>query len=326
LINALSSTASVITGSSGVDIITGSGANDILAGGANNDTLNGGAGNDVMSGGSGDDTYYVDSTADSVVEAESMSSIALSFRLALDLGSNIDKVITSISYTLGNYLENLDLAAGSGNLTGTGNALANVLTGNEGNNTLTGAAGNDTLDGGAGIDIAAYTGNRAGFTLAKSGTNFIVTDSTGAEGVDTVTNIERLVFSDTRVAVDITNGNAGTTAKILGAVFGASSLTVKEYVGIGLSLLDGGMSYPDLMLLALNARLGAGFSNASEVNLLYQNLVGVLPSTADLNYFIGTITSGQFTQVSLAVMAADLNLNATNIHLTDLAQTGIVFS
>ena len=309
-----------------IENCTGTFSGDTLIGSSVANILNGNLGADTMSGGAGDDIYYVDNTGDSVIETDNASSALNGFRAGLGLSSNIDKVIASISYTLGNYLENLDLAAGSGNITGAGNALANVLTGNEGNNTLTGGAGNDTLDGGTGIDSAAYSGNRAGFTLARSGSNLTVTDSTGVEGVDMLTNIERLVFSDSRVAVDVIDGNAGTTAKILGAVFGMRSVSTTAYVGIGLSYLDGGMSYQDLMLLALNARLGAGFSNASAVNLLYQNLVGVLPSTADLNYFVGTITSGQFTQVSLAVMAADLNLNATNIHLTDLARTGIEFS
>ena len=322
VIYALPTTASTITGSPGNDIITGSSADDILDGGPGNDTLNGGAGND---------TYYVDSTGDSVVETSSVSgSATLGFKLGLDLSGNIDKVIASISYTLGDNLENLDLAAGSGNLSGAGNALDNVLTGNEGNNTLTGGAGNDSLDGGAGIDSASYAGNRASFTLAQSGSGFTVTDATGAEGVDTVTGIERLVFADTKIALDITGGNAGTTAKILGAVFGAASVSSesysKQYVGIGLGYLDGGTSYQDLMLLALNERLGAGFSNADEVNLLYHNLVGALPSAADLDYWTGTLASGQFTQASLAVMAADHSLNTTNIDLTGLAQTGIEFA
>lgn len=185
-----------------------------------------------------------------------------------------------------------------------------------GNDTLVG--GSSDLDGGAGIDTVTYSAALAAHTVIKTSSGYAVS---GFE----LTNIERLHFSDVNLALDL-DGNAGLTAKILGAVFGAPSVTIKEYVGIGLSLLDSGMSYPDLMLLALNARLGNGFSNAEEVNLLYQNLVGVLPSTADLNYYVGTITSGQFTQTSLAVMAADLDLNATNIDLVGLGQTGIEYS
>ena len=52
---------------------------------------------------------------------------------------------------LGGNVENLILT-GSGNLDGTGNALANVLTGNGGDNVLDGGAGADTMRGGAGDD------------------------------------------------------------------------------------------------------------------------------------------------------------------------------
>jgi Ca2+-binding RTX toxin-like protein len=60
-------------------------------------------------------------------------------------------VQSSATYTLSNNVENLILT-GSSNISGTGNALDNVIVGNSGNNTLTGGSGNDTLDGGAGTD------------------------------------------------------------------------------------------------------------------------------------------------------------------------------
>lgn len=213
-----------------------------------------------------------------------------------------------------------------------GNAYAGITTGNAytgtttydfttvagaitSNDTLT--AGSSNLDGGAGIDTAVYSAARASHTVTKTAAGYTVSGFS-------LTNTERLQFMDVNLALDV-DGNAGTAAKILGAVFGAVSVSNTAYVGIGLSYLDNGMSYPDLMLLALNARLGAGFSNAAEVNLLYQNLVGSLPSAADLDYWTGTLTSGQFTQASLAVMAADLDLNTTNINLVGLAQVGIEY-
>lgn len=49
------------------------------------------------------------------------------------------------------------------------------------------------------------------------------------------------------------DGNAGTVAKIIGAVFGKQAIENKVYVGIGLSFLDGNWSYDNLAALALDA-------------------------------------------------------------------------
>lgn len=194
---------------------------------------------------------------------------------------------------------------------------------------LQGNAGNDTIDGGGGIDTLTYPGNRADFSLARSGATLIVTDNAGNQGSDSVSNVERLVFADTKLALDVDGGNAGIAAKILGSVFGASAVTgesySKQYVGIGLGYLDNGTSYQNLMQLALDVKLGAGFSTADEVRLFYQNLAGITPSADDLAYYVNLVDAGQYTQASLGVMAADLDLNASNIGLVGLAHTGIEF-
>lgn len=221
--------------------------------------------------------------------------------------------------------DNLAIAYGCVIENAIGGSGSDTLVGNGANNDLTGGAGNDALDGGAGIDTALYSGPNTDYRIAPTGSGFTIQDTTGTTGIDSIVNVERLQFSNAKWALDL-DGNAGTCARILGAVFGASFVSNRQYVGIGLGYLDGGTSYPELILLALNARLGAGFSNADEVNLLYQHLVGDLPSAADLNYWVGTITSGQYSQASLATMAADFDLNETNINLVGLAQTGIEYS
>jgi len=199
-----------------------------------------------------------------------------------------------------------------------------TLMGTSGNDTFNGGAGNDTIDGGAGIDTAVYAGARTKYTVIGTADRSTVVDKTSAEGTDTLTSIERLKFSDFSVALDAA-GYAGTTAKILGAVFGKASVANKEYAGIGLQLLDGGMDYAALMQLALNAALGAGASNAAVVNLLYTNVVGTPPPAAELVFYQGMLDSGAHSQASLGMLAADTVLNTVNVNLVGLAVSGLEY-
>ena len=99
-------------------------------------TLDGGVGADTMQGGLGNDTYIIDNAGDVVTEAA---------------GAGTDTVQSSLNHILGANFERLVLT-GIGNLTGTGNGLANTLTGNSGANALDGGGGGDTMAGGLGND------------------------------------------------------------------------------------------------------------------------------------------------------------------------------
>ncbi len=121
------------------------------------------------------------------------------------------------------------------------------------------------------------------------------------------------------------SGNAGTVAKILGAVFGPAEVANDVYAGIGLHYMDGGMTYESLMQLALDARLGAGASHPAVVDLLYTNVVGVPPADADRAYFVDLLDSRAFTVPGLGVYAADYFMNMDNINLVGLAEQGLEY-
>jgi Ca2+-binding RTX toxin-like protein len=312
-----------LVGGTGDDALFGGAGNDSISGGTGNDVLDGGSGDDTMVGGTGDDTYIVDSAGDVVVETDATATVA-GVQIA-DIGGGIDKVVASISYTLGNFVENLQLTGGSAALSGSGNSLANEITGNGGDNILRGMGGDDKIDGGGGIDIAVYAGTRGQYTVTKGTTGFAVNGTQTQEGTDTLTNVERLQFSDGHLALDL-SGNAGEVAKILGAVFGVGSLTNQHYVGIGLHYTDTGMSYADLMQLAINAALGANANNhAALVTLLYTNVIGVAPDAATLAYFKGLLDDGTYTASSLGILAADISYNTDHINLAGLAATGLAY-
>lgn len=133
--------------------LTGNTANNTLSGGAGQDTLDGGAGNDTLIGGAGDDRYLVNTSADVITE---------------NANEGLDIVSASATYTLSANVENLTLT-GTGAISGTGNALANLIIGNAGANTLTGADGNDTLDGGSGNDTMAGGAGNDTYVVDASG-------------------------------------------------------------------------------------------------------------------------------------------------------------
>jgi trimeric autotransporter adhesin len=118
----------------------GSNQANTLYGNAGNNLLNGAGGADTMIGGAGNDTYFVDNGGDVVFE---------------NPGEGTDAVFATISYGLSANVEALVLQGG-GNLSGTGNPLANSLFGNTGDNTLDGGAGADVLTGNAGNDTFVF--------------------------------------------------------------------------------------------------------------------------------------------------------------------------
>lgn len=83
--------------------------------------------------------------------------------------------------------------SGDGNDRINGNALGNVLFSQSGDDTLLGGLGNDTLDGGDGLDWAVFQGLSTAYVISSLNGR---TSVTGADGVDWLTGIEYLSFSD----------------------------------------------------------------------------------------------------------------------------------
>ena len=210
------------TGNALDNVLTGNTAANVLAGGDGNDTLNGGTGIDTLTGGAGNDIYVVDVAGDVVTELAD---------------EGVDAVQSVIAYTLGANIENLTLT-GSSAISGTGNALDNMITGNTGINTLTGGDGNDTLNGGTGADVLiGGTGNDVYVVDNASDT---VTENAD-EGIDLVQSSVTWTLSATVENLTLT-GSSGLSAtgnaldNILIGNSGANALTG----GAGNDRLDGG--------------------------------------------------------------------------------------
>lgn len=79
----------------------------------------------------------------------------------------------------------------------TGSYKDDILTGTQFNDTLQGNGGNDMIDGGAGTDTVIFNGNRGGYAFSTLADGALAV--TGADGTDTLRNVEWLQFADMRV-------------------------------------------------------------------------------------------------------------------------------
>ena len=157
--------------------------------------------------------------------------------------------------------------------------MADPFIGTTGSNTLTGGAGNDTLDGGTGIDTASYTGNRANFIVTASGTGFTVADTTGANGTDTLSNVERISFADGSLGLDI-SGTSGQMYRLYKAAFNR----IPDEVGLGwnIGLVDGGLTLAQMSAaFVASAEFSSTYGSLTNTQFLDQLYLNVLGRPAD---------------------------------------------
>jgi hypothetical protein len=118
------------TGTPGPDALTVGAENARLSGLGGNDTLTGGAGRDTLDGGDGNDVFVISDTLDLIIETS---------------GGGADTIITSVSMTMPDQVEALQIAAGISGITITGGAGNDMLIGNGLANTFVGGAGDDVI-------------------------------------------------------------------------------------------------------------------------------------------------------------------------------------
>lgn len=197
------------TGSIHPDLLIGNAGNNLLRGLGDYDWFIASGGNDTYQGGSGRDTVaYADATSgitadltlqrglagqargDTYKDIEALTGTSYPDRLIGDQEINVLRGLGGDDFIYG--------GAGFDRIEGGGGS--DMIFGGTGNDRIEGGPGRDTIDGGAGYDTAIYAGRRADFQVRppQNGTT-MVTDTKGNEGVDLLTNIEVLQFSDGQI-------------------------------------------------------------------------------------------------------------------------------
>ena len=344
-----------ITGGPALDVLYGYGGDDTISGGEDTDIIKAGDGNDILNGGGGHD-WLDGENGNDLVDGGTTVGPSFFFSQSLYEGpgddtfilrtdddllffstpsGGIDTIQIERSFSLASFTDGAQFAEnvvllGSGNFDAIGNERNNALTGNSGSNTLSGlsgndtlsgAAGNDSLDGGAGADTALYIGNRSAYAINVQASTVV-----GPEGSDTLMSIERVGFSDEKLAFDLAaNQAAGNTVRVIGAAFDAPAIEAHpDWVGDGLQFFDAGRSLLEVCVFVAGI---LNLSNTGFVTEVYANVVGSAPTDAEHDFYVGLLegSGGTMTQGELLALAANVQVNETNIDLVGMQQSGVEF-
>lgn len=192
LVNGAGSTSGPVTVQPGpnpvplaANVVNGTPDNDDLVGTPQADRINGLAGNDTLTGGLGNDT--LDGGAHTMFDVVSYLNASGPVNVNLALG-------TATGADGNDTLLNIEGVRGS--------QFSDVLTGDANNNIFSGRGGDDTIDGGDGSDTATYQ-----FATGAVSVNLAINGVSGAEGNDTLLNIENVIGSDFDDMLLGNNGN-----------------------------------------------------------------------------------------------------------------------
>jgi len=194
---------------------------------------------------------------------------------------------------------------------------------------LESTVGDDFLDGAgaAGLAMVRYAGSRAQYSLDARERGVEIRDTVGGrDGTDIATNVQRLQFSDTRVALDF-DGSARDAALLMGAVLGRSSLADRSLTGAVLGYLDAGNSLGGAIEALVGsgtiAGMAGGADSRSLITLVYRNVVGGTPPAPLVDMLAGVVDA--MGQSAFLTAIATSPLNETNVDLVGLRAHGLEY-
>ena len=281
---------------------------EVLVGTADDDTIYPGGGWDVVDGGDGFDTVVIVGSS-------------TQFKIVFDNGvTYIDALSGASASTERAQLTNVEQVEFV-----TDRKKVSLVV----NDSFKGQPGIDYFDGGLGLDTVVYSGPIERYTINKSGNRYVVSEPTGSDDTDNLVNIERLQFSNGKVALDVETGNAGEAAKLIGALLGPTYVKDKALAGIVINLLDQKYTSDTIAKLGIATPMFLGMagssSNTDFVKQVFTNVVGRAPTPSESSTYVNMLDAGT-SQSALALMAAQTELNAARINLVGLIQHGLEFA
>lgn len=158
-----------------------------------------------------------------------------------------------------------------------GTSSSDWIYGLGGNDQIEGKKGNDVIDGGSGIDTATYSGLVSQYQTTAGAQAVVVDKTSNRDGTDTLTNVERLKFSDKNIALDTGKDQSAGAAYMLYRA-ALDRQPDDEGLGFWISVLDRNVNINDVAQAFMTnpeyiAKYGANNSNSDFVTNLYANVL-----------------------------------------------------
>ena len=217
-----------------------------------------------------------------------------------------------------------------------GSIFNDILKGGVLDETFYGNEGNDQIDGGGGTDVVRFDGVQAQFKITNSGGTLVVSDKKGSSGTDTLTNIERLQFTDKNIALDLApTQSAGQTALLIGAVLPGLlvyDVSKQALLGSVIGLFDQNFTLAQLSGAILRLPIWdvltgkAAPTNADIAGYLVNNVYGGTQTATITNAAIAAMSAETpATQGNYLASLAAGDANQAHINLVGVQATGLVY-
>ena len=198
-------------------------------------------------------------------------------------------------------------------------------------------SGNETFHGLSGkINVVRQSGDFSSFTIQKIGNNFVLNDNNGSGGTDTLVDMQRCIFDDKALALDMDGAaSAGGIYRLYKATFNREP----DHGGLGYWIAQADSKTKDAVRMAedfiwseefqslygitTTDNYGTGTNIRGLVTGFYGNVLGRSPDQGGLDFYTGVIESKERT---VGRVLAEISDSQENYDGTiELIANGIVF-
>lgn len=189
------------------------------------------------------------------------------------------------------------------------------ISGGGGDDLIMGGSGNDIISGGAGHDTVTYSGARASYTVTTSASGVAVTDNSGADGIDSIIGVERLLFGDRGIAFDGA-GIGGQAYRVYQAAFNRTPDS--GGVGYWMNVMEKGVSLKTVaegFVASAEFKLAYGTAptNPQLVGQFYENVLHRPAEKAGFDFWVGVLDSGGASVADVLSGISESNENVVSL-------------